>query len=67
MCIYTYIYIYIYTYVYIYIYIYITVNVPASLRSAQVRAYDDRASCRKRGIPSKRAYALSSDDMPLLM
>ena len=30
------------------------------IRSAQVRAYDDRAYCRNVGIPYKRAYALSS-------
>ena len=29
-------------------------------RSAQVRAYDDRAQCRNIGIPYNRAYALSS-------
>ena len=29
-------------------------------RSAQVRAYDDRAYCRDVGIPHKRACALSS-------
>ena len=29
-------------------------------RSAQVRAYDDRAWCRNVGTPYKRAYALSS-------
>ena len=30
------------------------------VRSAQVRACDDRALCRNIGVPYERAYALSS-------
>ena len=65
--VYTYIYIYIYRYIIIVIIIVvimimiIIISLPCStLRSAQVRAYDERAECRKTGSPYKRAYALSS-------
>ena len=36
------------------------VHMADRIRSAQVRAYDDRAYCRDIGSPYKRAYALSS-------